>query len=933
MLKKFRLTVVALALCTFAFGQTKMGDNPLTIGPNSLLELESANKGFLMSRMTAAQMNSIPNLPSTQGMLVYNTDAQCVYQLRTTGWSSMCFLSQDSLAIAISQSPSRDSIIEIIRLALTADNGLTKTGMNIKLGGALTQPTSITTSGVNTLSLVGIQSGLSTDSIMVIDPVTGVIKRRSLTAALAVATTNTLVKNGLTVTSTVNGIAASITLPSDSSTASNGLNMVGYDTRLGGALTGATTITTTGVNTLAVSGLQSGTVADSILVADATTGVLKRRAPASLLTNSTTNSLTIVGNTITSNVNGVSSSATMANDSTTASNGLNMVGKDVRMGGALTGATTITTTGANTLAVSGLQSGTVADSILVADATTGVMRRRSPESLLNATTTNIANSNGNIHTSTVNGITDTTTIINSNNLSYAGNTLTSNVNGVSSSVNLFLADSTTASNGLNMVGKDVRMGGALTGATTITTTGANTLAISGLQSGTVADSILVADATTGVMRRRSPAALLNATTTNIASSNGNIHTSTVNGITDTTTIINNNTVTISGNTITTNVNGVSSSATLSNDDSTTASNGLNIVGKDVRMGGALTGATTITTTGANTLAVSGLQSGTVADSILVADATTGVLKRRAPASLLTNSTTNNLTIVGNTITSNVNGVSSSATLSNDDSTTASNGLNIVGKDVRMGGALTAATTITTTGANTLAVSGLQSGTAADSILVADATSGVMRRRSPSTILASATTNTLTSSANTMTSTVNGIVANAPTINTNVIVVTAPDTFQNVINGVASNKVSLAAAVREPWFDQATGAGATLNTQNIYQMGNVGIGNTAPNSKLQVSGSIALPYRKVVTNVIVDATDYTVLANCTSGNKIFTLPTPASCPNRIYIVGKTDATSNTLTFTEDLYYKEGLFLSSMNYPNTLIIQSDGTNWWILGRSNF
>ncbi|MBK7958594.1 MAG: hypothetical protein IPK03_11085 [Bacteroidetes bacterium] len=842
----------------------------------------------------------------------------------------------------------------------TASNGLNMVGYDTRLGGALTGATTITTTGANTLAVSGLQSGTVADSILVADATTGVMRRRSPANLLSNSTTNSLTIVGNTITSNVNGVSSSATMANDSTTASNGLNIVGKDVRMGGALTGATTITTTGANTLAVSGLHSGTVADSILVADATTGVMRRRSPEALLNATTTNiansngnihtstvngitdtttiinsnNLSYSGNTLTSNVNGVSSSVNLfLADSTTASNGLNMVGKDVRMGGALTGATTITTTGANTLAVSGLQSGTVADSILVADATTGVMRRRSPEALLNATTTNIANSNGNIHTSTVNGITDTATIINNNTVTITGNTITTNVNGVSSSATLSNDDSTTASNGLNMVGKDVRMGGALTGATTITTTGANTLAVSGLQSGTVADSILVADATTGVMRRRSPAALLNATTTNIASSTGNIHTSTVNGITDTTTIINNNTVTITGNTITTNVNGVSSSATLSNDDSTTASNGLNMVGKDVRMGGALTGATTITTTGANTLAVSGLQSGTVADSILVADATTGVLKRRAPASLLTNSTTNNLTIVGNTITSNVNGVSSSATLSNDDSTTASNGLNIVGKDVRMGGALTAATTITTTGANTLAVSGLQSGTGADSILVADATSGVMRRRSPSTILASATTNTLTSSANTMTSTVNGVVANAPTINTNVIVVTAPDTFQNVINGVASNKVSLAAAVREPWFDQATGAGATLNTQNIYQMGNVGIGNTAPNSKLQVSGSIALPYRKVVTNVIVDATDYTVLANCSTGNKIFTLPAPASCPNRIYIVGKTDATSNTLTFTEDLYYKEGLFLSSMNYPNTLIIQSDGTNWWILGRSNF
>lgn len=42
---------------------------------------------------------------------------------------------------------------------------------------------------------------------------------------------------------------------------------------------------------------------------------------------------------------------------------------------------------------------------------------------------------------------------------------------------------------------------------------------------------------------------------------------------------------------------------------------------------------------------------------------------------------------------------------------------------------------------------------------------------------------------------------------------------------------------EPWFNQATNAGATSNTQNIYQMGNVGIGTATPNQKLEVAGFI------------------------------------------------------------------------------------------------
>ncbi|MBK7956808.1 MAG: hypothetical protein IPK03_01010 [Bacteroidetes bacterium] len=733
---------------------------------------------------------------------------------------------KDSIANYITNNNTvKDSIISLLINTLTADNGLTKTGTNFKLGGTLIQSTTIATSGANTLAVSGLQSGTGTDSILVSDPTTGVIRRRSPATILSGATTNNLTITGNTITSNVNGVSSSATLSNDdSTTASNGLNIVGKDVRMGGALTGATTITTTGANTLAVSGLQSGSVADSILVADATTGVMRRRSPESLLNATTTNiansngnihtstvngitdtttiinsnSISISGNTITSNVNGVSSSATLSNDdSTTASNGLNIVGKDVRMGGALTGATTITTTGANTLAVSGLQSGTGADSILVADATTGVMRRRSPTTILAGATTNT--------------------------LTISGNTITSNVNGVSSSSTLSNDDSTTASNGLNIVGKDVRMGGALTGATTITTTGANTLAVSGLQSGTGADSILVADATTGVMRRRSPTTILAGATTN--------------------------TLIIFGNTIISNVNGVSSSSTLSNDDSTTASNGLNIVGKDVRMGGALTGATTITTTGANTLAVSGLQSGTAADSILVADATTGVMRRRSPTTILAGATTNTLTISGNTITSNVNGVSSSSTLSNDDSTTASNGLNLVGKDVRMGGALTGATTITTTGANTLAVSGLQSGTAADSILVADATTGVMRRRSPTTILAGATTNTLTISGNTITSNVNGV--------------SSSSTLSNDDSTTASNGLNLVG--KDVRMGGALTSATTITTTGANTLAVSGLqSGTGADSILVADATTGVMRRRSPTTILAGATTNTLTI---SGNTI------------------------------------------------------------------
>lgn len=128
---------------------------------------------------------------------------------------------------------------------------------------------------------------------------------------------------------------------------------------------------------------------------------------------------------------------------------------------------------------------------------------------------------------------------------------------------------------------------------------------------------------------------------------------------------------------------------------------------------------------ANTVRINALNSGTFDDSIVVSDPNTGVLKRIAPARL-----------------------------NKVDSTTASSGLNLVGKDVQLGGALTGASSITTTAINTLAISGLQSGNANDSLVAADPSSGILRRveqrRKPTVLKTTATQANSTVAASTIT---------------------------------------------------------------------------------------------------------------------------------------------------------------------------------------
>jgi hypothetical protein len=135
-----------------------------------------------------------------------------------------------------------------------------------------------------------------------------------------------------------------------------------------------------------------------------------------------------------------------------------------------------------------------------------------------------------------------------------------------------------AINGLTKNGQTVKLGGDLIEPTTIVTTPANFLAITGLTSGASAtDSVLVSDPTTGQIKVISAASLFNALS---------------------------------------------------------FSNGLTKTGNTVKLGGILSEATTIATDATNVLKITGLQNGNLATDSLVVVSADGTLKKAAPASLL-----------------------------------------------------------------------------------------------------------------------------------------------------------------------------------------------------------------------------------------------------------------------------------------------------------
>lgn len=197
--------------------------------------------------------------------------------------------------------------------------------------------------------------------------------------------------------------------------------------------------------------------------------------------------------------------------------------------------------------IADLPAGSATNDLVVADAN-GVLNKINPATLLSGATTNIVDSNANTFTSTVNGVSDTAPIINSNLLSIAGSTITSTVNG-------------QASNSLNL-------GPAVQAATTNTLTGTKATgfvstvngvtATQTVPAGTVAD--FVGFDSTGAIVNQPLNTVLSGATTNIVDSNANTLTSTVNGVSDTAPIINTNVLSVAGSTITSTVNGQASNS-------------------------------------------------------------------------------------------------------------------------------------------------------------------------------------------------------------------------------------------------------------------------------------------------------------------------------------------------------------------------------------
>ncbi len=87
-------------------------------------------------------------------------------------------------------------------------------------------------------------------------------------------------------------------------------------------------------------------------------------------------------------------------------------------------------------------------------------------------------------------------------------------------------------------------------------------------------------------------------------------------------------------------------------------------------------------------------------------------------------------------------------------------------------------------------------------------------------------------------------------------------------------------------------------------------------------------KTIETDYTAERADYTILCNNVSTAFTLTLPDPGELTGKIYVIRKIDETINVLTISPSLKLTELTEISSLNYPKTIRVQSNGRYWYII-----
>ncbi|RAI99465.1 hypothetical protein LX64_04599 [Chitinophaga skermanii] len=208
MRQSFRIaSFVLVSLLAFSFNslkaQLKIGGNPYSISPASILELESDRQGLLLPRLT--DFSKIDPLNPPTGMVVYITGTNPgIYVKTTTGWEKLAGSGEATANWGIAGNTTVDAANHFIGSVNAAD--LVFKTSNV-------ERMRISAAGVLKLNYANVADNTTDDDVLIIKG-DGTIERRTLDEAAFGQTVKTL-----------NGLKGAVTIATEANTTNSGLTV------------------------------------------------------------------------------------------------------------------------------------------------------------------------------------------------------------------------------------------------------------------------------------------------------------------------------------------------------------------------------------------------------------------------------------------------------------------------------------------------------------------------------------------------------------------------------------------------------------------------------------------------------------------------------------------------------------------------------------
>ncbi len=154
-------------------------------------------------------------------------------------------------------------------------------------------------------------------------------------------------------------------------------------------------------------------------------------------------------------------------------------------------------------------------------------------------------------------------------------------------------------------------------------------------------------------------------------------------------------------------------------------------------------------------------------------------------------------------------------------------------------------------------------------------------------------------------------------------------------------VSIAGNTPALVWGQSTGASSYSERMRLDQNGNLGIGTSTPNAKLEVAGTVSASALQVngtvayyVVSINATQSPYSagnqsfILANCLDGAVTISLPSASTCQGRVYEIKKTDTTATALTISPASGLIDDAASVVLTIPwHSVKLVSDGNHWFV------